>query len=92
MRAVKGILAWGLFFLFAPLILFSVGAFTIILWSVISFIVSIIPFLILAVLIFFLAAIFAAIVKAEIEIRRNKFYKTFKTYERNKVPSQFYLY
>ncbi|EDP73997.1 hypothetical protein HG1285_04753 [Hydrogenivirga sp. 128-5-R1-1] len=78
--------------MFAPLILFSVGTFIVIFWLVFSFIISIIPFIIVAVLIFLLLIVLAGIIKAEIEIRRNKFYKTFKTYERNKVPSQFYLY
>ena len=93
MGVIKGILALGLFFLFSPLILFSVAALIVILWSAISFLLSIVPFLILAILILLLVAIFVGIIKAEIEIRkRDKFYKTFKTYEKNKVPSQFYLY
>jgi len=90
MGAIKGILALGLFFLFSPLFLFSIGAVLVLLWSAISFIL---PFVIPIFVFGLLAIVFIGFVLAVNESRKSKkFRENFKTYKYNRVPSQFYLY
>jgi len=90
MITLKGFLALGLFLLFFPLFLFSVGTILVLFWATISFILHfIIPVLVFS----FLVIVFISFILVINENRKNKkFRENFKTYKYNRVPSQLYLY
>ena len=87
MKGLKFLIVLGFFILFAPVVLFSVAAGVIILWSVISFIL---PFVIPIILIIILAAVITGILQAQKEIKQKE--KFYKAVHKNRMPSQFYFY
>lgn len=87
MGILKFLLTLAGFVFFAPIILFSIGAMLVILWSVISFIL---PLIVPIVLIALFIAVIIGIYQAQKELKRKE--KFYKAVNKDKVPSQFYLY
>ena len=69
MGLLKFLIALGLFVLFAPVVLFSIGAVVVAVWSVFT---VLLPFILPIILVLFLGAVFAGIVKGELEYRKSK--------------------
>jgi len=90
MGYLRGIFALGIFFLLAPLFLFSTGIVLVFLWSVVG---SVLPFILYVSVFCFMAILLIGLMLAISEIRKNKkFTERFKTYKYNRIPSHFYLY